>query len=209
MNAQRLLPLSGVAFVTTVALAIVMMGNTPGTDASTAELVDYYGGDTTAQFLGVFSFAAGVPFLVLFAVGLASRLASHRPGLGPWEQTAIAGAILTGAGILLTACAQFALLDAADQEVAPIALQALNAVPNATWIFFNSGFGVMTLGVAGSLLATGTRRVLGWVALVLAVALFVPYADFFALLITLAWILVAGVVLARAPGGRTAAPAPA
>jgi hypothetical protein len=45
-------------------------------------------------------------------------------------------------------------------------------------------------------------RPLAWIALVLGVAAFIPFADFFALLATLLWIVVAAVVLARSEPER-------
>ena len=51
----------------------------------------------------------------------------------------------------------------------------------------------MMLGAAGLLISgAGARRVLGWTALVLGVALFIPYADFVALMVMLVWFIVAG-----------------
>jgi uncharacterized membrane protein YkvI len=66
------------------------------------------------------------------------------------------------------------------------------------WLPFNSGLGVMMLGAAG-LLLTETRLPswLGWIALVLGVALFIPWVDFFALVVALVWIIVASVMLYR------------
>jgi hypothetical protein len=42
-------------------------------------------------------------------------------------------------------------------------------------------------------------RWLGWIALILGIALFIPYAEvsFFALVVTLLWIIVASVMLYR------------
>ena len=78
------------------------------------------------------------------------------------------------------------------------ALQALNVLDNDAWVVFNSGLGVMMLGAAGSSLASGRLpRWLGRAALVLGIALFIPFVDFFALLLTGLWIAVAGVVLFR------------
>jgi hypothetical protein len=70
---------------------------------------------------------------------------------------------------------------------------------STTWAAFNAAFGVIMLGAAGSLLADGRGgRWLGWVALLLGIALFIPYADFIALLLTLIWIIVTSVLLFRA-----------
>jgi hypothetical protein len=56
----------------------------------------------------------------------------------------------------------------------------------------------MTLAAAGSLLPhAGAYRRLGWAALVLGIALFIPFADFVALLLTGVWIVVTSVRLFR------------
>ena len=78
------------------------------------------------------------------------------------------------------------------------ALQALNVLHNNTWMAFNAGLGAMMLGAAGCLLPLASRsRYLGSAALLLGVALFIPYADFLALLFTGIWIVVASVVQLR------------
>jgi hypothetical protein len=69
----------------------------------------------------------------------------------------------------------------------------------------------MLLGAAGLLLSAGVLRWLGWIALVLGISPFIPFADFFALLATFLWIVVAGIALAREPAGdrHAVAPSPA
>jgi hypothetical protein len=111
----------------------------------------------------------------------------------------------------MTAAIHFALLDAATQdEVAGEAVVALNFVDGSSWVAFNAGFGVMMLGAAGLLLSAGVMRWLGWIALVLGVAAFIPVADFVALLGTLIWIVVVSVLQARArKTTHAASPAPA
>ena len=47
----------------------------------------------------------------------------------------------------------------------------------------------MMVGAAGALVSAAVHRWL-WIALVLGVAAFIPFADFFALLATLVWIVV-------------------
>ena len=64
-------------------------------------------------------------------------------------------------------------------------------------MFFNTAFGVMRLGAAGVILSGAAPRWLGWSALVLGIAIFIPFVDFFALLATLLWIVVASVALSR------------
>ncbi len=56
-------------------------------------------------------------------------------------------------------------------------------------------------------LARGYRQ-LGWAAVVLGVALFIPYADFVALLATGLWIVVVSILLARTGAEHRYMPAP-
>jgi hypothetical protein len=209
MNQGRLFPLSGVAFVGLVLALVGLSGSAPGTDEPATEVVSFYAARELREFLGVFAFAATVPFLLLFAVGLAR--AGDGPGAGrsPWGHVTIAGATLAAGAILVASVIHFALLDAATgEDVPPAAVSALNAVDGSTWVGFNAGFGVMMLGAAGLFLSAAGPRWLGWVALVLGVALFVPYADFVALLAMLVWIPVAGVLVARGETGRAYVTAP-
>jgi hypothetical protein len=207
---QQRLPLSGIVFVALVLLTILGIGpNTPTTGDPATEIASFYDDNEVRQFVGTFVFAATVLFLVLFGVGLARSLSARDTGTSGWGQVTIAGAILAGGAILATAAIHFALLDAAtDAEPSLDALVALNALDGSTWIAFNAGFGVMMLGAAGLLLSAGVMRWLGWIALVLGVALFIPFADFFALLATLVWIVVTSIVLAREKpaAGYVAAP---
>jgi hypothetical protein len=75
-----------------------------------------------------------------------------------------------------------AVANGAD-HLTPATLQGVNVIDSESWIVFNSALGVMMLGAAGSLIPGGARA-LGWPALVLGIALFIPLADFVALLLT-------------------------
>ena len=80
-----------------------------------------------------------------------------------------------------------------------------------SWLAFNSAFGVMLLGAAGCLIPRlGRHRWLAWAALVLGILLFIPFADFFALILTLLWMIVVSIMLFRGSGifgeGAPAAP---
>jgi hypothetical protein len=200
MSVNRLVPLSGVVFVVMVLVAIVALGgDTPDTESSAAEVVDFYTAHQGRQFAAAFVLAAAVPFLVFFAVSLARSLWPADPRRGSnWEVVLIAGSVIAGAAFLVAALFVFALSDAADQGVEGDALRVLNTLDADSWIVWNSGLGVMMLGAAGSLLASASaRRWQGWTALVLGIALFIPFADFFALVLTGIWIIVVSVMLFR------------
>jgi len=203
---RKLSQLSGIVFVALVLAAVVGIGgSTPGTDASAEKLATFYSDNTVRQSIAAFVIAAAVPFVVLFGVGLATSLGPREGGVSGWGYVLLVGtALVAGAGCLV-AFTHFALASAADDGISGTALQALNALDGNNWVLFNPAFGVMMLGAAGALLSAGVLRWLGWVALVLGLALFVPYADFFALLGTLLWIVVSSVALARGPVARYSA----
>ncbi len=208
MDVRRLLPLSGLVFVVLALLSVVGFGgDTPGSTAPGSEVLSFYDDETVRQAIGALVLAASVPFLVFFAVSLANAIAPADPQRQPlWERVLVTGSGVAAAVLLVTAFIHFALADGGDNGVSPEAMQAVNLLDGNTWVAFNGGLGVMMLGAAGLLLPRARNyRWLGWVALVLGVALFIPYADFIALLLTLVWIVVTSVMLFRERGeGRYA-----
>jgi hypothetical protein len=202
MDVRRLLPLSGVAFVVIGVVAILIGGlDSPSSDASTTEVLDFYDDNEVANFIAVFVLAASTPFLVFFGATLAAASSEGGERRTVWEHVLIGGAALQAGILLMMATLHFALVDGANQDdVSAEAVQALNVIDGNTWVAFNAGFGIFMLGVAGCLL--GRVRPLpawlAWAALVLGICLFIPFADFIALLLTLLWIIVASILLFRA-----------
>jgi len=207
---QKLFNLSGLAFVALVLVAVIAIGgSTPGTDASAAKLAAFYSDNTVRQGISAFVLALAALFIVLFGVGLATSLARRdRGGFTSWAYVLLVGTGLVAAGVLLTAFVHFALANGGDENISPVALQALNSLDGNTWMVFNPALGVMMLGAAGVVLAGQSPRWLGWAALVLGVALFIPFVDFFALVATLLWIVVAGIALARSEAAPAIVAAP-
>jgi hypothetical protein len=195
MTSARLFPLSGIAFVALIVASLIVGGETPSSGAPTDEVASFYGDDLTRQYAGTFLLAAAAPFALLFGVGLASAVAS---GIDTrWAEIVRAGAILVAGAVLLGASVHFAVVDGGDHGISETALQALNALDGNTWIAMTSGVGILLLGSAGAMLPTGSQRVLGWSALVLGVALFLPFVDFVAIIPSALWVVVASVVLGR------------
>lgn len=200
MALRRLLPLSGIVFVVLALVAVIGFGgSTPDSDASGAKVLSFYDEHTARQSIAAFLLAASVPFLVAFAATLTTTLWPREADRRlVWELLLIGGGVLTAAALLVNAFVHFALADGADQGISGNALQVLNVLDSDTWVAFNAAFGVMMLGAAGSLLGrVSGYRWLGWAALVFGIALFIPFADFFALLLTLLWIIVTSVMLFR------------
>lgn len=198
---HRIVPLSGLAFVLAVVASFLVGGSSPDSGASASELASFYDGGWQ-QGIAAMLLAATIPFLVLFAASIAASASPDHDGApGVWSYALVGGSVLAAAGIAVAATVHFALADGGDQ-IAPTALQALNSLDGNTWVAFNSGFGVMMIGAAGCLWRrSGLQLVLGRVALVLGVLLFLPFVDFLAMLVTLLWSVVMSIVLYQA--GRT------
>jgi hypothetical protein len=195
--ASRIWALSGAAFVVLTVVAIVGLGgDTPDANASAAKVSSFYLAHQNRQNLAAFVLAAAVPLLVVFGISLAFALwpAGRRP---LWPTVLVAGSVLAAGAFSLSAFIHFALADSVDNVTAATA-QGLNALDADTWIAFNSCLGVMMLGAAGSIITRAAGlRVLGWIALLLGIALLIPFADFFGLVLTGIWIIVVSVLLFR------------
>lgn len=201
MDVRRWMPLSGIVFVALVILAVVVLsGDHPESDASGAEILAFYDAENVRQALAAMVLAAAAPFVVFFVVSLSDRLwpaTAARPPL--WDRVLVLGGVLTAAGAVAGGWVHFALADGGEQGVSPEAMQALNVLDGDVWLPVSSGLGVLMLGAAGSLLTSARLpRWLGWSALVLGVGLFILFVDFFALILTLVWIVVVSVLLLRA-----------
>jgi hypothetical protein len=187
------------AFVVIVVVTFVaIQGDTPDSESSAARVVSYYSDHQNSQFATAFLLAAAAPFLVFFGVNLALALwppPGERRPLGP--SVLAVGSAIAGLGFMVAAHGVFAVADGVD-HLTPEALQALNVLDADSWLVFNSGLGVMMLGAAASLLPRGRSvRFLGWSALVLGIALFIPFADFFALALSGIWIIVVSIMQFR------------
>jgi hypothetical protein len=195
MTIARLFPLGGMAFVGLLVASLLVGGDTPASGASANEVASFYSDDLGRQYASTFLLAAAAPFAVLFGVGLAAALSDGtRPRC---EDVVRAGAILAAGAVLLAAGIHVAVLDGGDNDVSETALQALNVLDGNTWIAMTSAVGVLLLGAAGAMLSSGTQRVLGWSALVLGVALFLPFVDFVAIIPSALWIVVASIAIGR------------
>lgn len=199
MGLNRWLPLSGVVSVALIIISVVGLGgSTPDEGASAAKVQSFYGDGPARQYVATFILAAAAPFIVAFAVLLATTYWPTDPRRPIWELILAGGGVLFAAAILGTAFIHFALTAAGDKGVSGDAIRALNILDADAWTLFNPALGVMMLGAAGVLLSHAmSQRWVGWSALVLGIALFIPFADFFALLLSLVWVLVESVVLFR------------
>jgi hypothetical protein len=197
MRITRLLPLGGIAFVALVVFSIGLGGASPDLDAPAQEVVSFYEDNLGRVRLSALVLAASIPFLLFFASSLAGfRCPGDSDSRAAWRRVFLAGSVIAAATIAIGVLTHLALANGADDGVAPEALQTLNVLDSHVVYALVASFGVMMLGAAGWLL--GRERIfgrLGWIALALGVALFIPFLGVLALLLSAVWVVVASVAL--------------
>jgi hypothetical protein len=205
-GAARILSLSGVAAVVLVVASFAGLGgDTPGGGDAASKISAYYDSREVREMIAAFVLAASAPFFVLFAVTLAESLGVN--GRTIWHRVLTLGGAVVAGAFLVAALIHVALTQTAnDHDVSGGALQALAGLDQSSWMAFNGGLGVLMLGAAGSLLAHRGSPVRAWVALVAGIALFIPGADFVALIVSGLWIIATSIILFQRD--RAAAPTP-
>src|SRR5918992_3971159 len=159
---ERLAPLIGVLFTVFAAVAILVGGDTPDTDASAAEILDHYE-DEGPVFVGIIALLlAGVA--ILFFAGALRR---HFVAVGPdWLAAVVfGGAVVFAAGLGIFLSSQVALVEAADKEQ-EATLQALNVLDTSNFGTAAIGMAIVYLASAWHILASRSLPVwIGWLSL--------------------------------------------
>jgi hypothetical protein len=202
MQARQLLTLSGLASVILIVVAFGVGDGAPETGTSGAAVKAFYVDHSSSQQLSAYVVMFAVPFLIFFAAALRSALVEWSDTKSAiWANILLCGAVIAGAGLLLSACLQLALVSA-PKDVGASAMQALNALAEQTWPAFTGGLGVFLLGAAGAMIPIRSGlRWLGWIALVLGILIFTP-AGFVGFAGSGLWIVLTSVAMTmrlRAP----------
>jgi hypothetical protein len=196
LETLRFAPLAGLFFVVLTVVAFLGLGgDTPDIDSSPQEVAAFFSTHSGREESAAFLLSIAVVFLVIF--GASVRAALRPPGgvSDGWSSVAFGGVLVASAGFLVAAAVRLALAEAADKQVPPAAVQALNALDNAAFLPFASGLGIMLLGAAGAMIGMpGLMRGLGWLALMIGIVVFTPLGElgFFA---SGVWIILASVAL--------------
>ena len=187
-------PASGTLAGILVAIAFFAGPNSPGDNASGAQVIAWYNSHHKSDF--VFDLIGGLAilFFVLFAVALARQV---RTGDRWLAYGALAGAAFGGVGFLTSI--GFDTVLAQDHNRLTIAsAQTLNLLENDFFLPILIGFalfGILTglAVVAGRILP----KWMGWVMFVFGLACLAGPIGFFGILATLLWVLVAGVWMVK------------
>ena len=198
-RAAKWLSLTGAAAAVLVVVSFAGLGgNTPSADDTTAEIGSYYESHQVREMIAAFVLAASARSSSSSASGSRPISALPEAARSVWQTLLMVGSGVAGMGFITGALIHVALVQTANyDDVAGGALQALAGLDENSWVAFNSGLGVMMLGAGASVLASRAHPVLGWIALVAGIALFIPFADFFALIVSGLWLIWTSIALYR------------
>jgi len=188
-------PASGVLAGVLVAIALFAgPKNSPGDNATGAQVISWYGSHHTADFVSDLLGGLAVLFLVLFAVALARQV---RTGDRWLAHGALAGAVFGGVG-LLTSIGFDTVLAQDHKHLTIASAQTLNLLENDFFLPILVGFALFGILTA---LAVLVGRILpkwmGWVMFVFGLACLAGPIGFFGLLATMLWVLVAGIWMVK------------
>ena len=187
-------PASGVLSAVLIAIAFFAGPNSPGDNATGAQVISWYGSHHAADFTTDLIGGLAVLFLVLFAVSLARQV---RTGDRWLAYGALGGAIFGGVG-LLTSIGFDTILAQDHSHLTIASAQTLSLLENDFFLPILVGFALFGV-LAG--LATVVGRILpkwmGWVMFAFGLACLAGPAGFFALLAVALWALVAGIWMVK------------
>jgi hypothetical protein len=191
---SRWAPASGVLAGLLVAVAFFASPNSPGDNATGAQVISWYGSHHTSDF--VFDILGGVAvlFLVLFAVALVRQV---RTGDRWLAHGALVAAGFGGVG-LLTSIGFDAVLAQDHSHLTIASAQTLSLLENDFFLPILVGFSLFGI-LTGLAVVVGRilPKWMGWVMFVFGLACLAGPAGFFGLLATMLWVLVAGIWMVK------------
>ncbi len=187
-------PASGALAGVLVAIAFFAGPNSPGDDATGAQVIAWYQSHHTSDFVGDLVGGLAVLFLVLFAVALARQV---RTGDRWLAHGALAGAVFGGVAFLTSM--GFDTVLAQDHSRLTIAsAQTLNLLQNDLFLPIVVGFALFGI-LTGLAVVVGRilPKWMGWVMFAFGLACLAGPIGFFGTLATMLWVLAAGIWMVK------------
>lgn len=191
---ERFAPLAGVVVLLLAIVSFVLSSSSPDADASAAKVVKYWHDHDSRETAAALIAALASLFLVWFVASLRSVILRAEGAGGRLATLAFAGGVIGAIGLLMNAAFEFTVADTVG-DVPPEVTQTLSTLYADFFLPLIAGF--VLLNVATGLAALRYRILPAWagiVMLVLAVVGITPI-GWIALLVSIVWIAVVGVVL--------------
>jgi hypothetical protein len=187
-------PAAGVLAAVLVAIAFFTGPNSPGDDASGAQVIAWYQSHHTADFVADLIGGLAVLFLIIFSVALARQV---RTGDRWLAHGALAGAVFGGVGFL-TAVGFDTVLAQAHNHLTVASAQTLGLLENDFFLPILIGFALFGI-LTGLAVVVGRilPKWMGWVMFVFGLACLAGPVGFFGLLAVMLWVLVAGIWMVK------------
>jgi len=199
-------PSTGIVFVALFVAILLLIGE--GQDASdktAQEIVNHYKDHETKETVASLLIGLAGIFMLFFAGWLRSVLRKAEGEGGILSAVVFGGGVVFAAGAAIGGSIHHAHPDLAD-DLAPVAIQAINGIDFDMFMFFPVGIGTMLIAAGISAIRHGALpKWLAWAGIVVAV-LFATPAFFVAFVGIPLWILavsILGIMRAR----KAAAPA--
>jgi hypothetical protein len=187
-------PAAGVLAAVLVAIAFLTGPNSPGDDASGAQVIAWYQSHHTADFAADLIGGLAVLFLIIFSVSLARQV---RTGDRWLAHGALGGAVFGGVGFLTSV--GFDTVLAQDHNHLTVAsAQTLGLLENDFFLPILIGFALFGI-LTGLAVVVGRilPKWMGWVMFAFGLACLAGPIGFFGLLAVMLWVLVAGIWMVK------------
>ena len=200
-------PLTGLLFVGLTLAGVAMSNNTPSSDASGTSVIAFYEAHRNSQRVSDILLVFASLFLVFFAGSLRGYL-RRKPAAEAASALVPVGAALLAVGLTVVSGIDYALADV-PSHLGAGAAQALNVLDNDVFFTVLVGGGVFGIASAVAILRGATLpKWLGWVAVVLGIAMMTP-AFWLAGIVLFVWVLIVSTLIYLRSGSTTATPTPA
>jgi hypothetical protein len=187
-------PAAGALAAVLVAIAFFTGPNSPGDDASGAQVIAWYQSHHTADFVADLIGGLAVLFLIIFSVSLARQV---RTGDRWLAHGALAGAVFGGVAFLTSV--GFDTVLAQDHDHLTVAsAQTLGLLENDFFLPILIGFALFGI-LTGLAVVVGRilPKWMGWVMFAFGLACLAGPVGFFGLLAVMLWVLVAGIWMVK------------
>jgi hypothetical protein len=203
---SRLAPLTGVLFAVLVVVGVFSSNSeTPEANSSPTKVIAYYSTHGSEVETSAILFALAFLAIVLFAASLRSYL-RRTPAAEGLSALVLAGSVLMAAGSLTSSGVEYGLAHNLS-HLSPATAQTMNLLSQELFLPIIGGAFLFAIASGlGILRGAALPTWLGWVAIVLGIAVLIPPASFPALLGFVIWSIIVSILIYLRTGPATPAP---